>query len=53
MVSTFFQYRYNDIAKQGFIAMGKSKPSAVVTTCEKKASLAQTPGLDKPAGLGG
>ncbi|XP_057530532.1 protein EI24 homolog isoform X1 [Amaranthus tricolor] len=44
---------YNDIAKQGFIAMGKSKPSAVVTTCEKKASLAQTPGLDKPAGLGG
>ncbi|XP_010681782.2 protein EI24 homolog isoform X1 [Beta vulgaris subsp. vulgaris] len=43
---------YNDVAKHGFVAMGKDKPPAAVMTGEKEASITQT-GSDKPAGLGG
>lgn len=44
---------YNDIAKHGFVAMGKYKPSAAQMTGEKEASIAEIAGLDKSAGLGG
>ncbi|XP_021843922.1 protein EI24 homolog isoform X2 [Spinacia oleracea] len=44
---------YNDIAKHGFVAMGKYKPSAAPITGDKEASIAQIAVSDKSAGLGG
>ncbi|XP_021727326.1 protein EI24 homolog isoform X2 [Chenopodium quinoa] len=44
---------YNDIAKHGFIAMGKHKPSTARMAAEKEASIVQIPGSDKSAGLEG
>lgn len=51
-VVELYKNRYNDVAKHGFVAMGKDKPPAAVMTGEKEASITQT-GSDKPAGLGG
>uniref|UniRef100_A0A803LJR6 Uncharacterized protein n=1 Tax=Chenopodium quinoa TaxID=63459 RepID=A0A803LJR6_CHEQI len=48
-----FLGRYNDIAKHGFIAMGKHKPSTARMAAEKEASIVQIPGSDKSAGLEG
>lgn len=44
---------YNDIAQQGFIAMGEHQPSSAHNTTEEKASSGQNAVPDKPAGLGG
>ncbi|KAJ8434752.1 hypothetical protein Cgig2_019677 [Carnegiea gigantea] len=50
---TLYKFRYNDIAQQGFIAMGEHQPSSAHKTTEEKASSGQNAVLDKPAGLGG
>jgi len=50
---TSYKFRYNDIAHQGFIAMGEHKPSSAQNATEEQASTGQNAVSDKPAGLGG